>query len=48
MVNTWLTLPLTWINFELKTALPLTECEKVLSIQVCVEEKFGSVHLQTL
>ena len=47
MVNTWLTLPLTWINFELKTALPLTECEKVLSIQVCVEEKFGSVQVQT-
>ena len=47
MVNTRLTLQLTWINFELKTALPLTLCELVFCIQVCVEGKFGSVQVQT-
>ena len=38
MVNTRLTLPLTWINFGLRTALPLNQCEKVLCIQVCVRK----------
>ena len=47
MVNTRLTLPLMGINFELKRALPITWCEKVLCVQVCVEEKFGSVQVQS-